>query len=225
MPLLINANVLQAFRFIDHPSLKSVKKRIRQKSKHFREKVKKVLRHPFNRRVHCKDTHPPTPPKCTSIGVQTSFSSLIVQLSHEGDIDMSRHGYSHNTNSNNSQGPGSSLQYVTDHRQRVSGSSSSRTTKPSSPASKRKPMKAISVQTSGMIYTIYSTHHLSVPGLYSYCMHDIIVFFFISDYNKHPTMFVLFHYRDCNNSDWWYLVEFSTPQNRKHSPSKQSVHT
>ena len=88
---------------------------------------------------------------------------------------MSHHGYLHNTNNNNSQGPRSGLQYVTDHRQIVSGSSSSRTTKPSSPASKRKPMKATGVQTSGMMYTIDSTHHLSVPGLYSYCMHDIMM--------------------------------------------------
>ena len=70
---------------------------------------------------------------------------------------MSHHGYSHNTNSNNSQGPRSGLQYVTDRRQRVSGSSSSCTMKPSSPALKRKPMKAIGVQTSGMIYTIVLT--------------------------------------------------------------------
>lgn len=152
-PILTGTTLLQAFNVIDPPSLKKVRKRIRKKSKHFREKVKKVICRPFGRRVHCKNT----PPPCTSIGIQTSLVSLVGQLSHEGEIDMSRFGYLTNTNNNNNnQVSRTSRQYgTTDHSPRVSvgvGSSSSRAMKPSSPALKRKPMRATDVQTSGMAY-------------------------------------------------------------------------
>ena len=94
-------NVVEVLRSVDSPLFKDYRQRLRHKAKKVCQKVKKALR-PSKGRVHCKDTSPH--PQSRTIAVQTSFESLVQTLTHNGELDMSHHRSSLNTNQSNSYG-------------------------------------------------------------------------------------------------------------------------
>ena len=94
MPSLV-ATVFEEFRQFDSPVFRVLRKKVKKACKKAYKKLTSAFHKP-NNRVHCENT-----PYFCSVAVQTTSEPLIQSLSHGGELDMSYHL---NTNQSNNRG-------------------------------------------------------------------------------------------------------------------------